>query len=241
MNLYISLKSNQISLPSKTNTNLLVRKQAEKSSKKINELYIQLFNSKKIYDAILQYKIDNKEEYETCLNKFQKKSIDKIIKDYERNGVQFKHERRQKIKTLQTTVSQLQEKLSSCVNNENKKVKFNLNELDGLSEDDLRLMKKEGDSYMAALKRPEYNAIMRNCNVEKTRETFNGYFESRCMDKHKDTVEKLILERYRLAKLLDFKSHADSKLQTRMANNVKKLQTFLSDLTRKVIHGVENE
>lgn len=143
------------------------------ASKKLDDFGIELWMRYDFFQAIKQFKesaVENK-EWET-LDAESQRYVDRILRDFDRNGMQFPEEKRLQIKALLTQISDLERDCSNNINNDKTKVEFKEEELVGLPESTLQKLEKvpekEGWRFVS-MKYPEVLPSLKLCKNEETR------------------------------------------------------------------------
>jgi thimet oligopeptidase len=99
----------------------------------------------------------------------------------------------------------------------------------------------ESGKRKVTLKYPEILPVMRFCKAPETRKEMDKARSSQCQNVNVALFEKALSIRHELAHLLNFKSHADYVLDTRMAKNSENVFNFLDDLRTRLKEGGEKE
>ncbi len=119
-------------------------------------------------------------------------------------------------------------------------------ELKGLPEDALMQLaeraKTNGQSgHLADLSMPSYRSIITYADDRDLRKRFHEAYATRASDQgpqqgqhdNGPIVQEMLALRHEIANILGFEHHADYTLQTRMADSVEAIETFLKDLAQR--------
>ena len=129
------------------------------ASKKLDDFGIELWMRYDFFQAMKQYKDASVESKEwDTLDAESQRFVDRILRDFDRNGMQFPEEKRQQIKTLLTQISDLERDCSNNINNDKTKCEFEEKDLEGIPEKTVdkfeKVPEKEGWRYVS-MKYPE--------------------------------------------------------------------------------------
>eukprot|EP00743_Colponemidia_sp_Colp-15_P005899 GILK01006341.1.p1 GENE.GILK01006341.1~~GILK01006341.1.p1 ORF type:complete len:710 (+),score=127.31 GILK01006341.1:222-2132(+) len=161
--------------------------------------------------------------------------VDRLVRDYERNGLHLSGSVQLQVKELKTKLSALCVEYQKNLNEENSVLWFTEADLAGLPKDLLdELTRDEQGRYQLTLKYPHYNPCMTLCSVDTTRQAMEKAFNSRCIDTNARLLEDILQLRQSIAACLGYPSHAAYVLDTRMAKAPESVARFLSDLNAKL-------
>lgn len=170
--------------------------------------------------------------------------LDKMNKDYVRNGLALPKDERARFKEIKKELSTLGIEFSKRLNEENGGIWFTPEELKGVPDDVLAGLKKgEGENegkLWLTFKYPDLFPTMKYAvNPETRKAVFLGN-ENKC-NENSELFKKAIELRDEKARLLGFKSHAEFILDVKMAHNPEKVLAFLTDLRTRLAPGGEKE
>jgi oligopeptidase A len=215
-----------------------------KNLTKVTKYYSELSQNKLIYKKFIKIKSG------TCyraLTAPQKKIIADEILGFELGGVALNNNKKIQFKKILSKLSKLsanfEENLLDSVNNFSLLIK-NKEKLKGIPNDvlikakiDAKNQKKSGWAF--SLDFPCYMPVMQYAdNRELRKQIYYAYATkaSDLSDKDKDNtnnINKILLNKKRLANLLGFSDYASMALTTKMANSSKEVINFLDDLANK--------
>jgi metallopeptidase MepB len=109
-------------------------------------------------------------------------------------------------------------------------VSFSRNELEGVSNDVLEVMKRaeEGDFWVAFRKEEHVREVWRYASSEETRRRIY-VAEERRFPENVARLEKIVVLRDEIAKFLGFENHASLKMEDKMARSVEEVRECLSE------------
>ena len=146
--------------------------------------------------------------------------VDKVLQDFERNGLNLDQIKRKYIATLMSQIADLEREASTNINNDNTKVEFHVDDLDGLPSILIEKLEsvegKEGYKYVS-MKYPEVLPALKLCKNEETRRELNFAHGTRCIEENTPILEDLVAKRHQLAEILGYSSYSEYILEVRMA------------------------
>jgi len=215
-----------------------------KNLTKVTKYYSELSQNKLIYKKFIKIKSGT---YYRVLTAPQKKIIADEILGFELGGVALDNNKKLEFKKILSKLSKLsanfEENLLDSVNNFSLLIN-NKEKLKGIPNDvlikakiDAKKQKKSGWAF--SLDFPCYMPVMQYAdNREVRKQIYYAYATkaSDLSDKDKDNtknINKILLNKKRLANLLGFSDYASMALTTKMANSSKEVINFLEDLANK--------
>jgi peptidyl-dipeptidase Dcp len=174
----------------------------------------------------------------------QKRLVEKYYLDFIRGGIALNDSDKEKFKKINEELSMLSLKFSQNVlaeTNSFELVVDNAEELKGLPESALTAAKeaaaKKGyeNKYLFTLHAPSYRPVVLYADNRDLREKMYKTYINRGNNNNqydnKEVISKIASLRYKRAKLLGFKSHADYVMSEYMAQNPERVYSFLDKLS----------
>ena len=162
-----------------------------------------------------------------------KRLVEKMLMEFELNGLALDKEKREKLKELRNKLSLLEVDFSKNMNEDKTTLKFSKEELEGCPESFLESLEKDGDKYILTMKYPDVFGVTRNAKNEKTREQMEIAFSSRC-PQNLPIITEAIKLRHECALLLGYNEHTEVRLVNKMAKKPHTVSNFLTDLKGKL-------
>lgn len=195
-------------------------------SKYINELNM----NKDIYNKLLEFQqiiLNGKDELD-------KKFISKLIKSYERNGINLNDNKRELLLRIRHEISKLENAIIKCMSeNENKTIEFRHNDLDGIPNNILQTFKCNNKTYSINLNKTNYTTLMKYLNDSDLRKKVETLYSTK-YDNLINYISKLIVLRDKHAKLLSYNCHSDYKAEQQMTKTSDNIKSFLTELLQKL-------
>ncbi len=197
------------------------------------------FSSKVLMDPELFKRVEKVYQNQEGLNDEQKRLVEYFYKQFVRNGALLSHEKKKRLKEINTEISTLGPKFSQNVLKSTNAFELHITdekELEGLPQNAkdaaaFTAKKKGKDSgWLFTLQYPSVLPVLKYANNRKLRETVSRAFAARGYKGEFDNrkiLKKIADLRQERAELLGYKTHADYVLEERMAEKPKTVLDFL--------------
>jgi metallopeptidase MepB len=163
--------------------------------------------------------------------------LEKEHKSYVRNGLDIPAgPQRDRFKEIKKRLSQLGIAFSKNLNEEKGGIWFTAEELNGLPEDVLSLLKKQDDKYWLTFKYPDLFPTLKYVTNSATRRSVFIANENKC-NQNVPLFREAILLRDEAARLLGYPNHAAFRIEDKMAKTTKTVDDFLADLRERLSQG----
>ena len=189
-------------------------------------------------DNIYRSLKDIQDNCNTSLNDIQKKVLENEIRDFKLSGCHLNNEKKEKLKELNLSLSELSHKFSQNLLNATNAYEMIVEDFEDVKEipqSDLQLAKFEKDGktkYKFTLQMPSYIAyITYGSSREKREEIYKAYC-TRAPENGK-IIEQLVQLKEEMVKILGFDNYASYSLATKMANKEEEVVSFLEELASK--------
>lgn len=167
--------------------------------------------------------------------------LEKEHKSYVKNGLNIPAgPKRDRFKEIKKRLSELGIVFSKNLNEEKGGLWFTKEELNGVPEDVLSLLKKEGDKYWLTFKYPDLFPTLKYATNSETRRKVFVANENKC-NQNVPLFHEAITLRDEAARLLGYPNHAAFRIEDKMAKTPKTVDDFLSDLRSRLSEGGLNE
>lgn len=218
-----------------------MRDAATEAEKVLDKYRIEASQRYDVYLAIKAY-VDNQAPKDN-LNVEQTYALQQLMRDFKLEGLTVDEETRAKVKAIKEQLSEMSITFGRNIAEDKTQVEFTREELDGVSEQVLKQLKKteDGSKYIVTMKYPEMLPVLEKCHNPKTRRTLAEASQRRLLKENVPLLEKTVELRQQLANLLGFETPAHHLLANKMALKPNAVLTFLEDLCAKLEPGLDKE
>ena len=208
----------------------------------ITEYSTQLSQNIEIYNAFK--KIQEKEQ--NSLNIEQKRVLFLNIQNFELSGAHLDEQTKQRLQEINITLSELSNEFSQNLldaTNAYSYIITDKKDIEGLPQSEIETAQFEENGeikYKITLQMPSYIAYMTYGKNRNIREELYRAYVSRAPE-NADVIDKILLLREEMSKLLGFENYAQYSLATKMAKDEKSVLHFLDELLDKAIPQAKQE
>ncbi|BAC24544.1 prlC [Wigglesworthia glossinidia endosymbiont of Glossina brevipalpis] len=220
-----------------------LRKSYEKSLILISEYSTWVGQNKKLYKAFCSLK---KSSNYLNLNIDQKKHIDNIILDFKLSGINLEKDEKIQYSNIIKELSSISTNFNNNILDSNKIWNKHITckeELNGIPKDVVDLArenaKKNGKKgWIFNLDYNTYSSIINYCENENLRKEIYYAYHTRASDQNKffknlnngPLIQRILLLKSKLSKLLGFKNYAEKSLVNKMAESIDSVEQFIYNL-----------
>lgn len=215
-----------------------IREHAQAISIGMHQETVDLFVNPALYKAFQDYNAGRGAQ--DALTAEQQYFIDETIKGFKNSGLHLPEEKLVSVRALTKELEQLASNFEMNIAADQSKVLVDEQALDGLSDEFIAHLKKDGNMFVLTCDFPTYLEVMSYCTVEATRRDLYRAYNSRAME-NIPLLHQISKKRDELAKVLGFASYAALNIDETMAGTVERVQTFLASLMDDVREKVEEE
>jgi thimet oligopeptidase len=205
--------------------NAELRDAGQKAEQEVKNWAIALSQNEPLYKAVKTY-ADTKPE----LKGEQKELLEDTLRDFRRAGMLLSLEKRDQLKTLKMELAKLSIDFEKNIRDDETRVLLTRAELKGMSDDWLKTQPKEGELYLVGLDYPSFLPLMDFCEVESSRKKAWIAYKRRGGQKNVKVLERILLLRFQIAKMLGYKSPAHFETEIRMAEKPEAVLDFYKKL-----------
>ncbi|MNK01039.1 Oligopeptidase A [compost metagenome] len=179
--------------------------------------------------------------------------LDKNYKSFSRNGANLPEDKKNKLREIDKELSKLSLEFGENVLAETNAYQLHITneaDLSGLPEGTIEAAREiakghDKEGWVFTLDYPSYVPFMTYADNRELRKELAIAFGARAFQNNEFDNREIVLKianlRHKRAELLGYASHADFVLEERMAENPKKVKTFLQDLLAKAKPAAEKE
>jgi Zn-dependent oligopeptidase len=246
--------------------NIKIRSASTNCHHKLYNHYLDILNRSDVFNIINTYynKIKNDVSFKKN-NPIDYRYICYLIRSYKRNGVHLDKNKKNKLLKVNKKIKILESSFSNNINNDNTKLYFNKNELDGLNNDfikklpykikkknkyiDITLSEEEQHTinnnknifYEVSLEYPIYNTCIKYINDENIRKKLHSTFNNRCKNKNTKILIDLIKLRNEKSQLLGYKNHMEYVTEILVSKNCNNIHKFINELLHHTNDNLLND
>ena len=140
-----------------------IRDFGNEADSKIQNLALEIFKDEDLYEKFKEIQTNNLDEE----SKTFFKDLDIDFKDA---GHGLSNEKKNRLTEIEKKLIDLSISFSENIARDKTEVLFSEDELKGLSQNELKNLRKNNDSFVITMAYPDINAVMENCSVRTTRE-----------------------------------------------------------------------
>eukprot|EP01006_Ploeotia_vitrea_P033833 TRINITY_DN65647_c8_g12_i1.p1 TRINITY_DN65647_c8_g12~~TRINITY_DN65647_c8_g12_i1.p1 ORF type:complete len:678 (+),score=97.27 TRINITY_DN65647_c8_g12_i1:48-2081(+) len=187
-------------------------------------------------------RINDDKDLKATLTPEEIRYVQRELRDFRRQGLSLPKEKRERLVEVKKRLAELCTKYSQCLNEDDTKHSFTKEELEGMPDDYISSLSKDGDSkYFVSLKYPDVVPLMQKCKVEATRKRMDFLNQSKCQEHNVGLFQEALTLRKELATLLGYSTYADYKLEVKMAKTSKTVFDFMDDMKVRLKPYAEKE
>ena len=211
-----------------------IRNFGNEADSKIQNLALEIFKDQDLYEKFKEIETKN-------LDEESKTFYRELEIDFKDAGHGLSGEKKDRLTEIEKKLIDLSISFSENIAKDKTEVMFLEDELKGLSQNELKNLKKNNDSFVITMAYPDINAVMENCSVRKTREIVWKAFNNRAVKENSSILEEAVQLRNEKALLFGFKTWAEYRLQNRMAKSPNNVASMYESLIPKLQKAAEVE
>ncbi|MBL6628352.1 MAG: Zn-dependent oligopeptidase [Candidatus Actinomarina sp.] len=211
-----------------------IRDFGNEADSKIQNLALEIFKDQGLYKKIKEIQTNNLDE--------ESKTFFKDLEiDFKDAGHGLSDDKKNRLTEIEKKLIDLSISFSENIARDKTEVLFSEDELKGLSQNELKNLRKNNDSFVITMAYPDINAVMENCSIRTTREIVWKAFNNRSVKENSPILEEAVQLRNEKALLFGFKTWAEYRLQNRMAKSPKNVASMYESLIPKLQKAAEVE
>ena len=197
---------------------------------KTSQYLIDVATRRDVYKAIREYTDTNPQ-----LGPIEAKLVKEMLIGFKNSGMELSDEDLETFKKLNKEKAEYVIKFDKNVQEYKDPLAVTRERLQGLGDDYIGKLEKTADGkYLVTLDYPDYVPFMLNADDEQARKELEYKYNRRGGQENVELLEKTVTLRREVAHLLGYPTHADLKLEKRMAKNPQNVMKFLKDLQKKL-------
>jgi Zn-dependent oligopeptidase len=207
-----------------------IRETGNKISNEISKFMVDCLMNKDLYNIIQEYYQTNYLEEKERLDPEEIKYIEKLMRDFKRDGLHLDDQDYENIKSMKLEIVSLCSEFGKNINDVDTSFVFSKMELDGVPDYWFTDDKIVEGGYKVTLKYPDYIPIMEYAKNEEIRKKLFIAFHSRCKDTNVNILNRIIQLRYNIVKLLGYQTHADFRTEISVVKTAENAKNFLENM-----------
>ena len=211
-----------------------IRDFGNEADSKIQNFALEIFNDSGLYEKYNDIDILNLDEEDLSFHK-------DLGLDFKDAGHGLSAEKKERLIEIEKKLIELGISFSENIAKDKTELMFLEDELNGLSQNELQNLRKEGSNFVITMAYPDINAVSENCSVRKTREVVWKAFNNRSVKENSPILEEAVVLRNEKAKLFGFKTWSEYRLQNRMAKGPSNVSSMYEELIPKLQKAADKE
>ena len=208
-----------------------VRNQCNERIVVLQKYYNELGLDEELYRSVKEYAAMGEAK---TLAGYKEKLLRETLRDFRRNGFDLSKEKREELKELQDTLSDLTTTFGRNIAEYQDSLIVDEATLAGLDDDYKEARKTADGMYKLDLTYPTVFPFLDFAESDETRKALSIKYRNRAADKNIAVLKEVLINRRKLATLLGYPTYAAYVLETRMAKNPKTVWEFENSLIAKV-------
>ena len=232
-----------ISVLSEISINKDVRDTARDAMTDFSQKMVDIEYDRDIYISLLEYYEGNFSDEKKTLRKEDIKLLTEMIRDYKRMGFDLPAKDQNKLKALLKKLSKLGNDFDRNINEYEDYILCTQEELGGLSEAIIMSLPKDEKSgkYKVTLQYPHYYPFMSFADNRSKRKELAFKELQKGGKKNVKLLKEMVETRSTMSKLLGYSTHADYRIEDRMAKNAETVAAMQDSLIKKVSVGARKD
>ncbi|HEX4046457.1 MAG TPA: M3 family metallopeptidase, partial [Elusimicrobiota bacterium] len=202
-----------------------VRDAANQCDVLLSQFDVDVYSREDLYQAMKQYAA-----LKEPLKGEDARLLEKTLLDFKRSGLELPPRTRDEVTAIHKRLAQLEADFGKNINEAKDSVTMTKAQLDGVPEDLLAKLPRDGDKYVVGVDYPTYFPVMENDRDPEARRLLEEKFDNRAALENLPIFREALQLRLRAARLLGYKTHADYATEEDMAKNPKTINAFLDRL-----------
>jgi thimet oligopeptidase len=206
-----------------------VRQAGNECATLLEQFGVEIFTRADLYAAVKAYAATK-----PALTGDTKRLLEKTLLDFKRNGLELPEEKRYKVRKIKQRLAALGLEFEKNIVDTKSELLLKRSELDGMPDDYIARLPREGELYKVTTDYPDYFPFMENARDPEARRRLEALFDDRAAKPNLPLLKEILQLRTEAAKLLGYKTHADYNLEPRMAKNAATVDAFIDKLVGRV-------
>ncbi|KAJ6252272.1 saccharolysin [Anaeramoeba flamelloides] len=179
----------------------------------------------------------NETEESKTLKGEHSRYLEKMLRDFKRDGLDLSEEKREELKKLRKIISTKEIEYNKNITEDVTKLSLTKEQLAGMEEDffgGLKKDPKDESKYLIEMKYFPVFPILKECTNEETRKQVFLKYGQRAGSQNVEILEYVAGLRDKCAKILGFPTHYEFQTEINMSKNPKNVHDFLTGVLEKL-------
>lgn len=210
-------------------TDAAVRERGREASAAVSNWFNELYKRKDLYEVL--------EGFEPMLDSLEgshRHYLEVLLRDYRRNGMDLSYEDSSRLLEIDRELNELGIAFRQAIDEDETIAFFTNEECRGVPESFLASLPRSAGMIQVELKGAATSYFFGYCDVPETRQRLSMLYGRRGGRKNVDRLERMIALRAEKARLLEYATFADYRVETRMAQSAENVAAFYADLQPKL-------
>jgi thimet oligopeptidase len=214
-----------------THTDKKIRDLSGEQLEKFTSLLDGLFLNEQLYRSVREYSASAEAKTLTGERRFY---LDKLQRDFLRNGMRLSAADRQKLTQLNQEINELGVQFTKNISTNKDKVLVTTADVPGLKEEFLKPFRKGGDTILFDLSTPTYTMVMSQCKKTETRKKMYMAKMNVGGVANEEVLSKILTKRTEKAHLLGYKTYSEYATGDIMAGTPARVWEFEKKLKEEL-------
>lgn len=201
------------------------REAGRAAEEKVTNWKIDLLKRPDLYTAVKAYVATGPQ-----LEGEPRKLLSELLREYRRAGMELPPGKREELTRIQKEITKLGLEFQKNIAEDKTTVALTKAELDGMSDEFLAGLKRDGERYLVTMDYPTYTPVMEQCRVESSREQVWRAYKKRGGLANVALIEQILKLRAQAAAMLGYATVADFENEIRMSKSLASIQAFYDTL-----------
>jgi thimet oligopeptidase len=206
-----------------THTDKKIRDLTGQKLERFTTLIDELFLNEQLYRSVREYSASAEANALTGERRF---FLDKLMRDFLRNGMKLAQADRDKLKLLNQEINELGVTFTKNISTNKDKVIVRSGDVAGLTEEFLKPYRKGKDTIIFDLSSPTYTTVMAQCSNTETRRKIYMAKLNVGGAANEEILAKILQKRTEKAKMLGYKTYAEYATGDIMSGNPARVWDF---------------
>lgn len=210
-------------------TDAAVRERGREASAAVSNWFNELYKRRDLYEVLQGF-----EPLLVSLKGSQRRYLEVLLRDYRRNGMDLSEEQTARLLEIDRELNELGIAFRQAIDEDETIAFFTDEECRGVPENFLANLPRSAGMVQVELKGAATSYFFGYCEVPETRQRLSMLYGRRGGRKNVDRLERMLALRAEKARLLDYATFADYRVETRMAQTAENVAAFYADLQPKL-------